>query len=414
MPERPLHIALITTYPPGTGTLNEYAYHFVRALREKPEVGMVTLLADELPDGQSYEVPDEPGLASVRALPCWRFGAWDNALRLLAAVRRVQPDVVLLNIQFASFGRGKIPGALGLMAPALLRAAGFPTIVLLHNIMETVDLYQAGFTQSRLMERVIRLFGHLATRMILAAHLVALTIPHYVEILTRRYGAQNVLLAPHGAFEDSAPPDFELPHGPLQILTFGKFGTYKRVELLVEAFRLLQQRGYDLELVIAGTDSPNAVGYLDGIRRQFAHVPGIRFTGYVPEQDVPGLFSAAAVVAFSYTSTTGSSGVLHQAGNYGKAVVLPKIGDLAALIEEEGFVGEYFEPDSVPGLAEAILRVVDDPQHRHALGMRNYMAAHGLPISEVVDWYLLHMQTVLDERAAARRHAEAPISTRRG
>ena len=61
----------------------------------------------------------------------------------------------------------------------------------------------------------------------------------------------------------------------LQIMTFGKFGTYKRIEVLVEAFKLLQHDGQSrppIELVVAGTDSPNAAGYLDGVRAQYAEL----------------------------------------------------------------------------------------------------------------------------------------------
>ena len=156
-------------------------------------------------------------------------------------VRRTKPDVVLFNIQFASFGDHKIPATLGLLTPALLRLWGVPTVVLLHNIMETVDLKNAGFADKPLMEHVIRWMGWLITHLILRANLVAVTIPKYVEILEKRYKAHNVLLAPHGSFETAAePPSFLIPEGPLRIMTFGKFGTYKRVEALIEAFKLLQ------------------------------------------------------------------------------------------------------------------------------------------------------------------------------
>ena len=398
MPAAKLRIAVVTTHPPGTGTLTEYGYHFVRALRRKPEVAEVILLADLLPAGLRYgQLVDEPEWAPLRAISCWRFGDPLNAARILAAVRRAKPDVVLFNIQFASFGGSKVPAVLGLLAPALVKAAGFPTIVLLHNIMETVDLKSAGFAANPLVERAIRAFGTVVTRLLLRSDLVALTIPTYVEILRAKYGAENVLLAPHGAFDD-AVPSFEPTPGPLRILTFGKFGTYKRVETLIEAFRLLQQRpnGEGIDLVIAGTDSPNAAGYLEDMRRRHADLPGLHFTGYVPEEDVAGLFGGSAVVVFPYTSTTGSSGVLHQAGNYGRAVVLPRLGDLAELIAEEGYTGEFFQPESATSLAEAIARVLDDPEHRRALGMQNYLAARGLPIDDVVDWYLLHAQQLLD------------------
>jgi glycosyltransferase involved in cell wall biosynthesis len=404
MPTPKLRLAIVTTHPPGKGSLNEYAYHFVRFLRHKEEVGEIILLVDRLPDGRQYTFEDHPYLAPVRVLPCWEFGRSDNALRIRAAVQATQPDGVLFNIQFATFGSSKIPASLGLMAPSMLKRAGYPTIVLLHNIMETVDLQGAGFAANPVVESMIRFSGAMVMRQILAADLVALTIPKYVEIVRAKYGATNVVLAPHGAFEELPLPQYEPPPGPLQIMTFGKFGTYKKIETLVEAFKLLQERGNGgaggrgLELVIAGTDSPNARGYLAGVRDRYADVGGMCFTGYVAEADVPRIFGSAAVVVFPYTSTTGSSGVLHQAGDYGRAVVLPHIGDFAEVIAEEGYAGEFFEPGEPQSLADAIARVIDDPQRRRKLGEQNYAASRGLPIAEVVDWYLLHFQMLINEK----------------
>lgn len=418
MPKHKLRLGLVTTYPPGTGSLNEYAFHFVRALRTKQEVAELHLLVDELPPDKTYQADaakmgqeqsteSNPHLpqAALHFVPCWRFNSLTNAWQILRAVRQLQPDVVLFNLQFASFGDRKIPATLGLLTPALLRLFNIPTFVLLHNIMETVDLKNAGFAHQPIIERVIRWIGWLITHFILRAHLVAVTIPKYVEILEKRYGAKNVLLAPHGSFEtESAPPTFELPEGPLRIMTFGKFGTYKRVETLVEAFALLQrQKPAKLELVIAGTNSPNAPRYLENIAEQFAEVPNIRYTGYVAEEDVPQIFGEAAAVVFPYTSTTGSSGVLHQAGDYGKAVVLPKIGDLAELVAEEGYTGEFFEPNNPQSLADAIARILDEPERRIEMGRQNYLAARGLPLGDVVDWYLLHIEALLKQNLALLR-----------
>lgn len=408
-----MRIAIVTAYPPSAGSLNEYAFHFIRFLRQKPDVTELVVLADELPAGQSYPEAEASadGLAPIRFVPCWRFGAWNNATRIARAVRAIGPDVVLFNIQFASFASGKAAAALGLLTPALVKATGTPTIVLLHNIMETVDLKSAGFGANRLVESVIRLFGTISTRVLLSSDLVAVTIPKYVEILEAKYGTPNVLLAPHGAFEQ-VPPPLDPPPGPLQIMTFGKFGTYKKVEALIEAYRLLRGRGTlpELELVIAGTDSPNAAGYLERVHSQNADLPGLRFTGYVAEEDVPRVFGDASVVVFPYTSTTGSSGVLHQAGNYGRAVALPRLGDLAELVTEEGYTGEFFEPEDPASLADALERLLSNPAHRRAMGTQNYLASCGLPMAEVVDWYLLHAQTLLKRPALAVAHR--PITQR--
>ncbi len=392
---RKLHVGVVTTFPPGTGSLNEYAFHFVRALREKSaDVSKITLFVDHLPNGESY--PAEAGDVAMDIVPCWKFGSIKNPLSIMQAVRKAKPDVVLFNLQFASFGDSRVSAALGLFTPRLVKQAGFPSVVLLHNIMETVDLKNTGFSGNPVLEWITRTAGTLVTKGILSADLVALTIPKYIEILEEKYHADNVILAPHGSFDDEvAQPVHDIPLDPMQIMTFGKFGTYKKVEALIEAFATLQTPNRPpLELVIAGSDSPNAPGYLADVQAQYAHIPNVRFTGYVAEEDVPIIFGEAGVVVFPYTSTTGSSGVLHQAGDYGKAVVLPNIGDFAEVITEEGYTGEFFEPASVESLAQSIASLVDNPDKRREMGQQNFMASHGIPISEIVDWYLFHFQTL--------------------
>jgi glycosyltransferase involved in cell wall biosynthesis len=193
-------------------------------------------------------------------------------------------------------------------------------------------------------------------------------------------------------------------------MTFGKFGTYKRIETLIEAFERLQAGSRPpLELVVAGTDSPNAAGYLESMRQQYAHVPNVRFTGYVAEEDVARIFSDAAVVVFPYTSTTGSSGVLHQAGDYARAAVLPRIGDFAEVIAEEGYTGEFFQPGDAGSMADAIAKIIDDPEHRKRMGMRNYHAASSLPMEEVVDWYLLHFESLSRKPPAPRAQSQPDL-----
>ncbi len=395
-----MRIAIVTTFPPGKGSLNEYGFHFVKFLQTKTDmVSEIVLFVDELPEGEEYSFEQSAGQIPVRAVPCWKFGAWDNVLRIRREVKKINPDIVLFNIQFASFAAGKVPATLGLLTPWAVRLTGVKTAVLLHNIMETVDLKQAGFGGSKIIESVIRLFGNIVTRFILKADIVAVTIPKYVDILVEKYKAKNVLLAPHGSFEEASEDvPASAPTGAPNIMTFGKFGTYKKVDILMEAFERLQPSHPTAKLVIAGTDNPNVKGYLDGVKNKFSHVPNIHFTGYVSEEDVPKIFNDSWVVVFPYTSTTGSSGVLHQAGGFGRAVVLPKLGDLEELVIEEGYDGEFFEPESAQSLADAICRVIDHPQRMLEIGSRNYLAANGLPISEVVDWYLIHFQELLNRK----------------
>lgn len=390
-----IRVAFVSSHPPGKRTLNEYGYYMMNHFRSKTnDYRDVVLIADELPDGLKYDF--ESGAVGVQVETVWDFNRWRNPFTIWNAIRKSKPDVVLYNIQFLSFGDQKIPAALGLLTPLITRLSGYPSVVLLHNILEKVDLSEAGITENKFMASIYNFIGSMLSRIILSADLVAVTIPKYVETLEAKYKATNVALIPHGSFELPPLPSFEVKAGPRKIMTFGKFGTYKKVEMMIEAVELVRSRiAIPLEIVIAGTDSPNRVGYLDDVKKQYAHVPDITFTGYVEEEDVPVIFGDSTVVVFPYTSTTGSSGVLHQAGSYGKAVILPNIGDLGILVEEEGYAGAFFEPEDLESLATAIQKVVEDDDYRKSLATKNYFAAASLPMEDIVDWYTLHFRHLL-------------------
>ncbi len=382
-----MKLAIVTAYPPSKVTLNEYAYHLVKHFRQHEEVTELILLTDDTAANATIDFEEEGCQVIVK--PCWKFNSYTNLFSIAKAVRTAQPDMVLYNLQFMKFGDQKIPAALGLFSPWLTKLMKVKTTVLLHNIMETVDLSSAGFTSNKIKMGVFNFIGEMLTRVILKADKVVLTISKYVDILEEKYHAKNCVLIPHGTFEIPEEPSYELPEGPLKIMTFGKFGTYKKVEKLIEAVEQVRKTtGNDLEIVIAGTDNPNTIGYLENVKQQYSHVSNITFTGYVAEEEVPVIFSESAMVVFPYTSTTGSSGVLHQAGSYGKAVVMPDLGDLSILVKEEGYKGEFFEPESVESLATAIEKLVVNKTYRNELARANYKAATELPISVVTKMYL--------------------------
>jgi glycosyltransferase involved in cell wall biosynthesis len=384
-----LRIALVTAYPPSKTTLNEYGYHLARHLAAKPEVRELVILHDEVDDAVTG-LPE-----GARAVPAWRYGSLLNPLRIVRAARACGADVVLLNAHFTSFGAGKVAAALGLMAPVLLRLSGKPTVVLLHNLVDTVDLENAGFSSNPVLTKILSFIGGLVTRMILSADKVCVTIPRSVELLRDKYGARNVYLAPHGSFDEPDPVKREFDATP-SLLAFGKWGTYKKVEVLLDAHAILRSQGVDVEVVVAGTDSHNAAGYLEGVKAKYRNLPDVSFTGYVSEEDVPGVFASATVAVFPYTSTTGSSGVLHQAGSYGCPVVLPDIGDLAEVVRDEGFEAVTFDAGDAGDLARALRELLADPAGMAAMGAANRAAACGIPLVDVADWHLAHLQEICD------------------
>ncbi|WP_159951034.1 glycosyltransferase [Polaribacter septentrionalilitoris] len=392
-----MKLAIVTAYPPSKVTLNEYAYHLVKSFRQSEKVTELILLTDKTSEEKDINFTENGCKITVKE--CWKFNSYSNTRGVVKAINQTKPDAILFNLQFMKFGDKKVVAALGLTLPLICKMKGIPTIVLLHNILEQVDLDSAGFTSNKLAQKIYNFIGTTLTKLILKADLVAVTMDKYVTTLVDKYKVDNVKMIPHGTFEIPDNPSQKLPDGPLKIMTFGKFGTYKKVESMIEAVELVRKdTGLDLEIVIAGTDNPNVPGYLANAKETYKHVPQLTFTGYVEENEVEPLFTESAVVVFPYTSTTGSSGVLHQAGSYGKAVVMPNLGDLTTLIEDEGYRGEFFEPESVPSLAKAIKAIVTNEAYRIELGETNYKAATAYPMERITDIYLEEFNKIINQK----------------
>jgi len=392
-----MKLAIVTAYPPSKKTLNEYAFHLVKSFRQNKKITELILLTDETPGKKEIYFTEDGCEVTVKE--CWKFNSYSIVYNVAKAIHNTKPDAVLFNLQFMKFGDKKIAAALGLTLPLICRIKHVPTIVLLHNILEQTDLENAGFASNKLLQIVYTFIGTCLTKLILKADLVVVTMEKYAANLKEKYKVTNVKMIPHGTFETPRKPSHKLQNGTLKVMTFGKFGTYKKVESLIEAVEKVRDySGLDLEVVIAGTDNPNVVGYLANVKEKYKHISQITFTGYVEENQVERLFNESAVVVFPYTSTSGSSGVLHQAGSYGKAVIMPNLGDLATLIEEEGYRGEFFKPESVDSLATAIETVVTNDAYRVALGNANYKAATAFFMERITNLYINEFQTIIDEK----------------
>ena len=393
-----MKLAIVTAFPPSKVTLTEYGYHLVKHFRLQEQVTELILICDKTEGAKDLNFEENGCKITVKE--CWSFNSYKNIFSVNKALSETKPDAVLFNLQFLKFGDKKIPAALGLLLPAICRLRGIPTISLLHNILEQVDLENAGFTENKILQKIYNFIGTTLTRFVLASDVVAVTISKYVTILEKKYKAKNIALIPHGAFETPPTPSYDLPKGPKQVMAFGKFGTYKKVEILIEAIEIIRKRTKEnIEIVIAGTDSPNTPGYLDNVKSTYSAVEQIRFTGYVAEEDVEKIFRDSAVVVFPYTSTTGSSGVLHQAGSYGNAVALPDLGDLSILVKEEGYRGEFFDADNPESLANAIQNIITNDTYRRSLGHANYTAACSLPMSTITEMYLDNFNQIIDKKA---------------
>lgn len=384
-----MKICLVTAFPPSRRGLNEYGYHIARELQRDPLLSL-TVLADELPS------PD-PELDEFNVIRCWSFNDLANPVRLLRTIREVRPDVVWFNLLFSTFGTQPVSAFAGLTTPVLSRMTGHYTHVTLHHLMDNIDLKDAGIR----FPSLYRGAGYLATRMLLMANSISVLLPAYRRTLMDRYSGDNIHFRAHGILSARPEPTSLESRGNPEhrILAFGKWGTYKRLELLIEAFAEVKKRMPDARLIIGGSNHPMTPGYVESVAERNRHNPDIRFTGYVAEEQIPELFRSASVMVMPYSSATGSSGVAHLACEYGVPIISANIPDFREMAEDEGLALLFYETGDPLSLAERLIVLLQDRELQREMAEQNFSAALRMTMPQIIRQYLRSFD--LQKRAKA-------------
>jgi glycosyltransferase involved in cell wall biosynthesis len=401
-----MRICLVATFPPSGRQLNEYAFHIAQELQCNPDVEL-TILADELADydfatdenGNSLKADQMLELPGFNVIRCWEFGSLATPVRLLKTIRKLKPDIVWYNLVFSSFATPKNPVAAfaGLVTPALTRAAGYFTHITLHHIIEHVDFSAAGVRR----EKLFRIGTDLATKALLKAHSVSVLLPRYRSTLIAKYSAQNVLLGTHGTFASiPSPPDFTKRGNPdMRILAIGHWGTYKRLETLMEAFPIVLEKIPNARLIVAGANHHTKAGYWESVRdAQPAGLP-IEFHGYVPEEAIPALFQSTSVLVLPYDSATGSSGPAHQACEYGVPIVCADIEEFREMAVGEDMAIRFYRKGDAVELAEQFIAILQSPDLQRKMAEHNFAAGVEMTITSIVKNYLRWFRLQMCKRA---------------
>lgn len=376
-----MKICFVTAFPPSQMALNEYGFHVARELQSDPLISL-TIMGDEIN-------PVQPELPEFNVQRCWKVNRLNNHWKLLKTLREIKPDVVWFNLIFSSFGNKDNPLAAfsGLSLPAVTRMAGYYTHVTLHHLMEYIDLQDAGVRN----KMVFKLAGHAATRMLLMANSVSVLLPAYRRTLIDKYRSDHIHFRAHGILSARPePPDYSRRGKPEhRILAFGKWGTYKRCEMLIEAFEeVVAKRIPNAKLVIAGSNNGNAVGYIESLRDRYRNDPRIEFTGYVAEEQIPDLFNSSSILVLPYTSATGASGVAHLAAQFGMPIVSSDIHDFREMAENEGLAIRFYPVGNKQALGQQIVELLQSPDEQHEMAEQNFSAALRMTMPQIIRQYV--------------------------
>jgi len=392
----PLRLAVVETAP--FGGLLHYAVQLADALAgEGHDVDLVLPAGHELagragaarrleilPEGPGQPVAAPGRLAVLRRrartagyrLQCWR--------KIIGAVRHGRYDAVLLN--------GSFDLTLSVHAARLLTRVCRATAVahICHNVR---PFNRWGgeelFVRNPRLEAALR-------RLYPALDLVFVHGETSRREFDELWPGARLAIIPHGderVFGEEPPPPSPEPRA----LFFGDWRRVKGLDVLLDCFDAVSAELPGARLTIAGSPSPEEGG-AGAVLAWAAERPGRVDVQprYVPLEEVRELFGQARVVVLPYRVGY-QSGVLHLAMTMGRAVVVTDVGDLSGAVED-GRTGLVVPPADPQALAEAIVRVLADPDLADRLGVAG--RAHLLSGS---DWATVAAQAGRALQAAVGR-----------
>jgi glycosyltransferase involved in cell wall biosynthesis len=371
-----MHLAIVSPYPPAITGIGQYGYHVSRALAKSGAFGRITLLTSQSAKSQVCQPP-----ANVQVERIWQPDHVSAGPQLLVRLSQLQPDLVWFNLGTTVFGRSVLANISGLLCPAIVHGLGLPTVVTMHELPELADL--------RTLKAPGGLFSgagaHWVTSALTQADVVCLTLKRYTDYLGRNRPGKRYVHIPIGLYHE--PQIMPEPPAP-ELLFFSTLAPYKGIELLLQAFCSLRGRIPHLRLTIAGAEHARFPGYLSQLQQLYHALPGIRWLGHVPEENVRALYADSQVVVLPYSAATGSSSALYQAMLWGRSIVVADLPDLRAAVDEAGLSVSFYANGNLTALAQQIDRLVTSPELRRQQVAHNHLATRQLHPDEICRAYL--------------------------
>jgi len=156
---------------------------------------------------------------------------------------------------------------------------------------------------------------------------------------------------------ESALESLKLDANKQYILFFGFIRNYKGLDLLIEALSDAVLVNPNLHLIVAGEFYAKPQPYLDLIEKFNLQERVHLFTDFIPNEQVPVMFSAADLVVQPYKSAT-QSGVTQIAYHFEKPMIVTDVGGLGELIPHEK-VGFVVQPQPKK-ISQGILRFFEE------------------------------------------------------
>jgi len=175
---------------------------------------------------------------------------------------------------------------------------------------------------------------------------------------------------------------YNLPENKKILLTVGRLDKEKNIDLILRGFSRVTH-AVDVHLVIAGRGAEEQ--HLKQLAGIFGIEEHVTFTGFIPDEDLPGLYSMADCFIIAGTAELQSIVTMEA-----MASGLPVIGVRAMALPElvqPGINGCLFDPGDKAGVADCITTVFSDSLLREDMGAAGMELIKGHDIELTIDQY---------------------------
>jgi len=300
---------------------------------------------------KTVKTPPKGGWLHKNNLQVWR---------LFHVISETEPDVVHLS--------GSHPWIFPLYL--FLKVKRYPVVATAHDVK--LHLGEATL--------VARLTNYVYIRS--ADHVFVHSVKLRNELVNTGIGDGKVSSIPLGALLFSTRTNAGVEKDGA-MLFFGRILPYKGLEYLLDAMPLILKELPNAQLIIAGS------GDLAELQPQIQRsLPNITVLNeFIPDDQVAKLFEQAAVVVLPYVEAS-QTGVVPIAYSFKKPVVVTNVGSIDEVVED-GKTGILVPPRDSAAIADAVAKILKDPQGRLQMGENAYRK-----MNEDLSWDTVVRETV--------------------
>lgn len=323
-------VCIVGTAHPFRGGMADYNERLARTFQQNGDDVIIVNFTTQYPSvlfpGKTQYTSSQPpeGLIIHRKLSSVNPLSW---VRTGLYIKKMRPDIVLIN-----YWLPLMAPAFGTVARIIRKNKHTRVLSVVHNMLPH---------EKRIGDRLLsRYFIHAVDGFLSMSQKVIADI--------RSFSSDKPLeFNPHPLYDhygksisrESALKKLNLNTSNRYLLFFGFIRNYKGLDLLIKSLSIASPEIPNLHLIVAGEFYAKAQMYYDLIEEYKVQDRVHLFTDFIPNEQVPVMFSAADLVVQPYKSAT-QSGVTQIGYHFEKPMIVTDVGGLAELIPHErvGFV----------------------------------------------------------------------------